>query len=64
MIGHIVYNVVAVGFSLLNFKFFYVMLVINSFWIMRAFYNGANYYMTRFSSHYEKQLAQLQELEK
>ena len=58
-IGHIVYNVASVVLSLLNFRFFYCMLVINSFWITRSFYNGANYYMTRFSAHYEKQLAQL-----
>ena len=62
--GHIVYNVGAMFLAWVNFKFFYLMLVFNSFWIMRAFYNGANYYMTRFSAHYENQLAKLEELEK
>ena len=62
--GHIVYNVSAVFLSWINYRVFYLMLCFNSFWIMRAFYNGANYYMTRFSAHYEKQLARLEELEK
>ena len=62
--GHIVYNVGALIIAWTNFHVFYLMLCFNSFWIMRAFYNGANYYMTRFSAHYEKQLAKLEELEK
>ena len=61
--GHIVYNVGAMFLAWVNFHCFYLMLVFNSFWIMRAFYNGANYYMTRFSAHYEQQLAKLEELE-
>ena len=62
--GHIVYNVCAMFISWVNYRFFYAALVINSIWIMRAFYNGANYYMTRFSVQYEEQLRKLSELEK